>query len=325
MTPDGTSLGRLVGAVRLRHPDADVELLQRVHACAARWHEGQRRRSGEPFITHPVAVATIVAELGMRPPVVCAALLHDTVLDTPCTIDDLTADFGPEIASLVRRLEDPLPDAGEPRQVDEVLILKMADRLHNMRTLHCRSHSSRQRVSRETLAVHVPLARQIGVETVGRELEALASAVIFAAAAAARARSLSERLLAWTSAVLPPAVRTRWLEEWYGELATLPTRRARLRFAMEVARGMPRLAAALRGMRGVPAERRASAPFRTVLSGLVSVLVGGGVVALGPLAMDVLAVAVLGGVLVLAVVLLHRDDGPARRLVELIKAWRGTK
>jgi len=278
-------------------------------------------------------VALIVAELGMRSPVVCAALLHDTVEDTACTVADLHVEFGEEVAALVSGVQhsmawltDTMGGAGggelaRRRQLHEILVLKMADRLHNMRTLRFRSPSSQQLVSRETLAVHVPAARELGVGTLGRELEALASAFVFASEASARSRSFGERILTWAALLLPVSVRARWVEEWYGELSTLPTRRARLRFAADLVRGMPRLAATVRGPRRGPVGR-------SVLSALVSVVVGGGAVAatgFGALVAEAVAIAAVGALLVVMFVLVHPDESPARRLVELVKALRGTR
>ena len=91
----------LIKTVRSTHPKADLRVVERAYDTAERFHEGQKRRSGDPYITHPLAVATILAELGMTPPTLCAALLHDTVEDTPYTLTQLRQDFGDEVAHLV--------------------------------------------------------------------------------------------------------------------------------------------------------------------------------------------------------------------------------
>lgn len=91
----------LIKTVRNTHPKADLRLIERAYDVAAHYHRHQKRKSGDPYITHPLAVATILAELGMNTETLCAALLHDTVEDTPYTLDQLSADFGDEIAALV--------------------------------------------------------------------------------------------------------------------------------------------------------------------------------------------------------------------------------
>ncbi|MGN6612902.1 MAG: HD domain-containing protein, partial [Angustibacter sp.] len=154
----------LLRAVRTSHPKADVALIERAYATAERAHEGQRRKSGDPYITHPLAVATILAELGMPEATLAAALLHDTVEDTDYTLDRLRADFGDEIAMLVdgvTKLDK--VTYGEAAQAEtvrkmvvamardiRVLVIKLADRLHNARTWRYVSVESAQRKARET-------------------------------------------------------------------------------------------------------------------------------------------------------------------------------
>src|SRR5205823_4778516 len=91
----------LIKTVRATHPKADIRLIERAYDSAAHWHRDQKRRSGDPYITHPLAVATILAELGMNTETICAALLHDTVEDPPYTLTELRSDFGEDIATLV--------------------------------------------------------------------------------------------------------------------------------------------------------------------------------------------------------------------------------
>jgi GTP pyrophosphokinase len=236
------------------YPERDAQLITRAYACAARLHHDQRRRSGDPYITHPVAVATTIAELGLSAAVVCAALLHDVLEHTPCTAAELRAQFGNEIVDLVtdltyldRRRDIDYPAAGSettPLPSAEVLTLKVADRLHNMRTI-CHLPPHRQHAkSRQTLLVITPLARSLGMDTIGDELERLASSILYPPPD--RMPGLSRRMLAATTLILPRRTRPRWQEEWTAELAVLTTRRARTRFVLQTLRGTPHLATTLR-------------------------------------------------------------------------------
>ena len=139
----------LIATHRASHPKADARLLQRAFDMAARWHSGQYRKSGDPYITHPLAVATILANLGMDTTTLVAALLHDTIEDTDYTLDQMRADFGAEVALLVDGVTKldrvKLGDAAKAETIRKmvvamakdprVLVIKLADRLHNMRTL----------------------------------------------------------------------------------------------------------------------------------------------------------------------------------------------
>src|SRR5699024_4315138 len=138
----------LIRTVRMHQPKADVSVIERAYAVAEKAHKGQKRRSGEPYITHPVAVAQILADLGIGSKTIAAALLHDTVEDTVLSLDELRADFGDEIAMLVdgvTKLDKvKYGDAAQAETVRKmivamskdirVLIVKLADRLHNART-----------------------------------------------------------------------------------------------------------------------------------------------------------------------------------------------
>src|SRR5664279_5478174 len=135
----------LLSTVRSAHPKADLSIIERAYAVAEKAHEGQLRKSGDPYITHPLAVTSILAELGMTPDTLAAALLHDTVEDTPYRLESLTSDFGDEIAMLVdgvTKLDK--VTYGEAAQAEtvrkmvvamardiRVLVIKLADRLHN--------------------------------------------------------------------------------------------------------------------------------------------------------------------------------------------------
>jgi GTP pyrophosphokinase len=183
----------LVRAVRTNHPKADVKDIERAYVVAELRHRGQRRRSGEPYITHPLAVAQILADLGMTPPVLAAALLHDTVEDTDLTIDALRADFGEEIAALVdgvTKLDQvKYGEASEAETVRKmvvamardirVLVIKLADRLHNMRTMRALEPEKQTRKARETLEIYAPLAHRLGMNTLKWELEDLAFAILY--------------------------------------------------------------------------------------------------------------------------------------------------
>jgi len=180
----------LVRTHRGIHPYMDANVLRRGYAIAESMHRGQFRKSGEPYITHPLAVAQILAELGMDTTTLVAALLHDTVEDTQYTLQALHGDFGPEVTHLVdgvtkfdklfygkdaeaETLRKMIVAAG--RDV-RVLIIKLADRLHNMRTLDARSPASRARIARATQDVLVPLCDRLGIQALKRDLE---DAVLF--------------------------------------------------------------------------------------------------------------------------------------------------
>jgi guanosine-3',5'-bis(diphosphate) 3'-pyrophosphohydrolase len=178
----------LFRVVRATHPKADLGLIERAYRTAEKYHTGQLRKSGDAYITHPLAVATILAELGMTAPTLCAAVLHDTVEDTPYTVDELTRDFGEEIAMLVdgvTKLDK--VKYGESAQAEtirkmvvamskdiRVLVIKLADRLHNMRTLGFLRQEKQERIARETLEIYAPLAHRLGMNTIKWELEDLA-------------------------------------------------------------------------------------------------------------------------------------------------------
>ncbi|MPZ60168.1 MAG: RelA/SpoT family protein [Propionibacteriales bacterium] len=178
--------------VRSTHPKADLGVLEQAYTTAESYHRHQSRKSGDPYITHPLAVASILAELGMTPPTLCAALLHDTVEDTPYTIEQLRTDFGDEIALLVdgvTKLDK--VKYGDTAQAEtirkmvvamakdiRVLVIKLADRLHNMRTLRYLRQDTQERKARETLEIYAPLAHRLGMNTLKWELEDLAFATL---------------------------------------------------------------------------------------------------------------------------------------------------
>ncbi|RNL83643.1 RelA/SpoT family protein [Halostreptopolyspora alba] len=197
----------LIKTVRATHPKADVRLIERAYEVAAHHHRDQKRKSGDPYITHPLAVATILAELGMQEPTLAAALLHDTVEDTSYTLDQLRSDFSDEIAELVdgvTKLDK--VKYGEATQAEtvrkmvvamsrdiKVLVIKLCDRLHNMRTLRYLPQAKREKKARETLEIFAPLAHRLGMNTIKWELEDLAFATLYPKRFDEIARLVSER------------------------------------------------------------------------------------------------------------------------------------
>ncbi|WP_066038716.1 RelA/SpoT family protein [Herbiconiux solani] len=183
----------LIRTVRANHPKADLTILERAYAAAERAHDGQKRRSGEPYITHPVAVAQILAELGLGSKAVAAALLHDTVEDTEYSLDMVRHDFGDEVAMLVdgvTKLDKvKYGDSAQAETVRKmivamsrdirVLIIKLCDRLHNARTWGFVAAESAQRKAKETLEIYAPLAHRLGIQSIKWELEDLSFAVLY--------------------------------------------------------------------------------------------------------------------------------------------------
>ena len=183
----------LIRAVKAHHPRADTQTIERAYRTAEKWHAGQYRKSGEPYVTHPVAVATILAEIGMTPPTLVAALLHDTVEDTDYTLEQLAEDFGPETAHLVDGVTklDRIR-AGSDAQSEtlrkmivamskdiRVLLIKLGDRLHNARTWKHVPEGSAKNKARETLEIYAPLAHRLGMNTIKWELEELSFRTLY--------------------------------------------------------------------------------------------------------------------------------------------------
>ncbi|WP_246117294.1 RelA/SpoT family protein [Cellulomonas composti] len=191
--PAYPALEPVLQAVRTNHPKVDLSDLERAYVVAERAHRGQLRKSGDPYITHPVAVATILAELGMTPSTLVAALLHDTVEDTDYSLDQLRREFGPEVAMLVdgvTKLDKvTYGDAAQAETVRKmvvamardirVLVIKLADRLHNARTWRFVSAASSEKKARETLEIYAPLAHRLGMNTIKWELEDLSFATLY--------------------------------------------------------------------------------------------------------------------------------------------------
>jgi hypothetical protein len=326
----------LLKTVNAAHPGVDLQQIQHAYTVAAYAHRDQQRKSGDPYITHPIAVATIIAKLGMSPQTICAALLHDTVEDTPYSLAQLREEFGEEVAALVDgassldKLERAAASVGlntdcspfsESRETD-ILALKLADRLHNMRTMRHLPTSTQELKSKQTLQVHAPVAHLLGMESIRRELEDLASDILYPKSPIDKPRTISERMLAVSVVTLPSADRARLLKEWTGELSVLPTRQARARFAVQMLRGIPHLAVELRR----PTTHGDARPVETLVDRIVSVLgLGGAFLAAithWELAAWAAGAVILGGLALLAAVLFARSDDPASRLRGLIRAWR---
>jgi GTP diphosphokinase / guanosine-3',5'-bis(diphosphate) 3'-diphosphatase len=185
-----TRVGALLRDVRTYNPKADLKELERAFRFAEAAHEGQTRKSGEEFIEHPLAVARIAAQLHLDTTSLEAALLHDTVEDTPVTLAQLDEQFGGEVAGIVDGLTklDKLEFRSREQEQAEnvrkmivamagdirVLLIKLSDRLHNMRTLAPLSKEKQERIATETLEIYAPLANRLGVQEVKWELEDLA-------------------------------------------------------------------------------------------------------------------------------------------------------
>ena len=190
--PSRDALEELMRTVRMHHPKGDIAIVERAYRTAAKAHASQKRQSGEPYITHPLAVAQILAELGLGPRAIAAALLHDTVEDTDYSLDQLTADFGDEVAMLVdgvTKLDKvKYGDAAQAETVRKmivamskdirVLLIKLADRLHNARTWGFVPPEKAAKKARETLEIYAPLAHRLGIQTAKSELEDLSFAVL---------------------------------------------------------------------------------------------------------------------------------------------------
>ncbi|WP_151774861.1 RelA/SpoT family protein [Streptomyces abyssomicinicus] len=172
---------------------ATLRQIEKAYQVAERWHRGQKRKSGDPYITHPLAVTTILAELGMDPATLMAGLLHDTVEDTEYGLEQLRQDFGDTVALLVdgvTKLDK--VKFGEAAQAEtvrkmvvamakdpRVLVIKLADRLHNMRTMRYLKREKQEKKARETLEIYAPLAHRLGMNTIKWELEDLAFAILY--------------------------------------------------------------------------------------------------------------------------------------------------
>jgi GTP pyrophosphokinase len=189
-----SELTPLLASYRRRHPKSPVSTISRAYRVAAEAHQSQMRSSGESYINHPLAVAQIVADIGLDEISVTAALLHDAVEDTEITVADVERDFGAEVAAIVdgvTKLERIRFDSREEQQAASmrkmlvamakdlrVLVIKLADRLHNMRTIAAMPLEKQQRIAQETLDIYAPLAHRLGMQEMKQQLEDLAFAAL---------------------------------------------------------------------------------------------------------------------------------------------------
>ncbi|MFD3612242.1 RelA/SpoT family protein [Streptomyces atroolivaceus] len=186
------AIGHVAEAHRAHYPDADLAILRKAYVLAESSHRGQTRKSGEPYITHPLAVTLILAELGAETTTLTASLLHDTVEDTEVTLDQVREEFGDEVCYLVdgvTKLEKvDYGAAAEPETFRKMLVatgndvrvmsIKLADRLHNMRTLGVMRPEKQARIAKVTRDVLIPLAERLGVQALKTELEDLVFAIL---------------------------------------------------------------------------------------------------------------------------------------------------
>jgi GTP pyrophosphokinase len=189
-------LDQILSEVAGYHPAADVGLIRRAYQFAAQAHDGQTRKSGDPYVTHPLAVAQVIAELKLDVASVCAGLLHDCVEDTSATVEQLGEQFGKEIAFLVDGVTKlgKLPYSTREEQQAEnfrkmllamardirVILVKLCDRLDNMRSLHHLPPEKQERIAAETMQIYAPLANRLGIQWIKVELEDLAFKYLYA-------------------------------------------------------------------------------------------------------------------------------------------------
>ena len=188
-------LSPLLTAYKSRHPKGSMSQINSAYEMARSAHASQNRSSGELYINHPIAVARIVADLGLDETSIVAALLHDAVEDTEITLADVESNFGIEVATIVdgvTKLERLHFDSKEAQQAAtmrkmlvamardlRVLMIKLADRLHNMRTIAAVPHEKQQRIAQETLDIYAPLAHRLGMQEIKQQLEDLAFAALY--------------------------------------------------------------------------------------------------------------------------------------------------
>ena len=179
----------LLTRVSAYQPSADLELIKRAYAFAENAHQGQLRKSGDPYLIHPLTVAQIIAELRLDVGCICAGLLHDCVEDTSATVDDISKLFGPDVALLVEgvtKLGKVRWQTREEHQAENfrkmllamardirVILIKLCDRLDNMRTLGAMAPEKQERIARETMEIYAPLAHRLGIQWIKAELEDL--------------------------------------------------------------------------------------------------------------------------------------------------------
>jgi len=190
---EGSGIAEVLKSAKSAHPKLDFSIVERAFVVASKAHEGHVRKSGDPYITHPVAVAQLLADLGIGPAGLAAALLHDTVEDTEYTLEELKSDFGEEVAMLVdgvTKLDK--VKFGENAQAEtvrkmvvamskdiRVLVIKLADRLHNARTWGFVPEAKAKQKAQETLEIYAPLAHRLGISAFKLELEDISFSVLY--------------------------------------------------------------------------------------------------------------------------------------------------
>ena len=180
-------INNIIDKVSEVYPDADLDIIDRAYIYSARVHDGQVRLSGEPYLSHPLEVAFILANMNMDTVSIAAALLHDVVEDTHASIESVKEIFGDQVAHLVSgvtKLSILTFDSSEQRQAESirrmllamaddirVILIKLADRLHNMRTLQYHKESKQKKIAQETLDIYAPLAARLGIHWIKKELQ----------------------------------------------------------------------------------------------------------------------------------------------------------
>lgn len=207
--PVHTEIQGVVDRYRARWPKSTPDLFLRAYETADQAHQGQRRKSGEPYILHPVAVASVVAEMGLDDVSIAAALLHDAVEDTAIELIQIQSEFGQDVATIVDgvtkldRVRFATKEAQQAATLRKmlvamasdlrVLLIKLADRLHNMRTIGALRPAKQEQIARETLDVYAPIAHRLGMQEVRNELEDLAFAALYPKRYAEIDRLIAER------------------------------------------------------------------------------------------------------------------------------------
>ena len=185
-----TKFRDLLRKVRAYRPSDDLALVKKAYEFSLKHHKGQVRESGEPYLVHPLEVATLLAEMRLDTTAIAAGLLHDAVEDTSVTIDEITTEFGEQVAHIVEgvtkisKIDFASSEEAQAENVRKmvlammddirVVLIKLADRLHNMRTLKPLSLERQQKISRETLDIYAPIAHRLGMGKIRGELEDLA-------------------------------------------------------------------------------------------------------------------------------------------------------
>ena len=181
----------LIKTIRRYHPSDDISMVEKAYHIAAEAHKDQKRKSGEPYIIHPLCVAIILADLEMDKETIVAAILHDVVEDTVMTLDELTKEFGSEVALLVDGVTKLTQLSWSADKVEiqaenlrkmflamakdiRVILIKLADRLHNMRTLQYMKPEKQKEKAKETLEIYSPIAHRLGISKIKVELDDLA-------------------------------------------------------------------------------------------------------------------------------------------------------